>query len=465
MLQPQSLEAPTAMATTVLEHCEVTPPPDAAIEFSLPLVFFDLIWWDFPPNQSVLFFDFPISKSRFLDTIVPNLKQSLSLALKHFLPLAGKIIHPLISGMPISLYTIGDSVSLTISESGADFNNLTGNHQRDSREFYSYVPQLPPATSSSDSIRVPALALQVTVFPEHGVCFGFTNHHVIGDASTVVSFIQSWASINRFNGDSKYCSLPSFDRTNVQDLNGLDSTYWDLILKDCDSLEPPLINPPTNKFRATFVLREEDVQKLKKLVLSERKSATHVSSFTVACALVWICLAKSATESGEMVPDDEVEHFNFVADCRSRLNPPLPATYFGNCVVPVLQAKSSHGKLKGNDGFFIAAESIGLAIAQTVFNEKGILHDVQNLTAQFQELIGKRQFSVAGSPRFDFYGVDYGWGRPKKFEALFIDGDGAISFCKSREPEGGLEIGLSRPKISIDSFATTFTEVLGNLIP
>ncbi|CAI9777074.1 unnamed protein product [Fraxinus pennsylvanica] len=453
------------MATTVLEHCQVTPPPDATPEFSLPIVFFDLIWWDFPPNQSVLFFDSPISKFHFLDTIVPKLKQSLSLTLKHFLPLAGKIIHPLISGMPISLYAVGDSVSLTIAESSADFNDLTGNHPRDSREFYSYVPQLPPATRSSDSIRVPVLALQVTVFPEYGVCFGFTNHHAIGDASTVVSFIQSWASINRFNGDIQYCSLPLFDRTNVRDLNGLDSVYWDLILKFCDSLEPPLINPPTNKFRATFVLREEDVQKLKKLVLSERKSVTHVSSFTVVCALVWICLAKSATESGEVVADDEVEHFNFVADCRSRLNPPLPATYFGNCVAPVLEAKSSHGKLKGNDGFLIATESIGQAIARTVFNEKGILHDAHNWPAQFEELIGKRQFSVAGSPRFDFYSVDYGWGLPKKFEALFIDGDGAISICKSREPEGGIEIGLSRPKISIDSFVTTFAEELRNLLP
>ncbi|KAL2529910.1 Coumaroyl-CoA:anthocyanidin 3-O-glucoside-6''-O-coumaroyltransferase 2 [Forsythia ovata] len=453
------------MATTVLELCQVPPPPDAATEFSLPLVFFDMIWWDFHPSQSVLFFDFPISKSHFLDAIVPNLKQSLSLTLEHFLPLAGKIIHPLISGRPISLYTVGDSVSLTIAESGADFNNLTGNHPRDSCEFYSYVPQLPPATHSSNSIRVPVLALQVTVFPDHGLCFGFTNHHAIGDASTVVSFIEAWASINRFNGDTQYCSLPSFDRTNVQDLNGLDSIYWDQILKDSSPLEPPPINPPTNKFRATFFLREDDVQKLKKLVLAKRPSAAHVSSFTVICALVWVCFAKSAASSGKAAADDDVEYFTFVADCRTRLNPPLPPTYFGNCVALVLKAKLNHGELKGNDGILVAAESLGQAIQKSVFNDKGILHDAHNWTAQFEEMAGKQKFAVGGSPRFDIYGVDYGWGRPKKFEGLFIDDSGAISLCKSREADGSLEIGLSGPKIYIDSFATAITEFLGNLLP
>ncbi|KAL2554288.1 Agmatine coumaroyltransferase [Forsythia ovata] len=235
------------------------------------------------------------------------------------------------------------------------------------------------------------------------------------------------ASINRFNGDTQYCSLPSFDRTNVQDLNGLDS--------------------------------------LKKLVLAKRPSAAHVSSFTVTCALVWVCFAKSAASSGKAAVDDDVEYFTFVADCRARLNPPLPPTYFGNCVALVIKAKLNHGELKGNDGILVAAESIGQAIQKSVFNEKGILHDAHNWLAQFEETAGKKTFAVGGSPRFDIYDVDYGWGRPKKFEGLFIDDSGAISLCKSREADGSLEIGLSGTKIYIDSFATAIIEFLGNLLP
>ncbi|GFP85202.1 anthocyanidin 3-o-glucoside 6''-o-acyltransferase [Phtheirospermum japonicum] len=81
----------------VVEHSTISPPPDSNIpaELSLPVVFFDMVWYDYPANQSVLFFDFPgCSKSHFLDTIVPDLKRSLSLTLAQYLPLSGKIIHP-----------------------------------------------------------------------------------------------------------------------------------------------------------------------------------------------------------------------------------------------------------------------------------------------------------------------------------------------------------------------------------
>ncbi|KAL2496906.1 putative serine/threonine-protein kinase WNK4 [Forsythia ovata] len=43
-------------------------------------------------------------------------------------------------------------------------------------------------------------------------------------------------------------------------------------------------------------------------------------------------------------------------------------------------------------------------------------------------------------------------------EAVSIDGDNAISLCKSRESEGGLEVGLSLDKTKMDAFAAIFTE-------
>ncbi|KAL2496910.1 Phenolic glucoside malonyltransferase 2 [Forsythia ovata] len=102
------------------------------------------------------------------------------------------------------------------------------------------------------------------------------------------------------------------------------------------------------------------------------------------------------------------------------------------------------------EGYFIAAEAIAEVIRTKVNNKE----------QRAKKLKGKRILSVAGSPKFDLYNADYGWGRPKLLEAVSIDGDNAISLCKSRESEGGLEVGLSLDKTKMDAFAAIFTNGL-----
>ncbi|KAL0321925.1 UNVERIFIED_CONTAM: Phenolic glucoside malonyltransferase 1 [Sesamum calycinum] len=429
---------------TILECSQISPALDSAAEFSLPIVFFDMVWYGFAANQSVLFFEFPCSKSHFLETIIPDLKRSLSLTLTQFLPLAGNIIHPLKPGNKLVLhYETGNSVSFTVSESTADFNDLVGNDPRVCDEFYAFAPHLPPATYSENSDSCPVLALQVTLFPGQGLCIGFVTHHAVADASTVVSFMQAWALINRSNH------------------NGTDDNIRDLLT---EGHLAPSVELPINKLRATFVLKKEEIQRLKNYVLAKCPDIGHLSSFTILCALVWVCSAKSAATGGEDVPDDEPEYFGFVADCRGRLNPPLPANYFGNCVA-LVKAELKHGDVKGNDGFVTAAKAIGEAIKESVYSEKGVLYGAEKWPDEYGKLVGKRQYGVAGSPRFNFYAVDYGWGKPKKFEALFIDGGDSISLCKSRDFEGGLEIGLSKPMVQMDAFTAVFKEILESSLP
>ncbi|KAL7142235.1 hypothetical protein ABFS83_08G110300 [Erythranthe nasuta] len=455
----------SAAAAAVIDRCEIQPSLEsAAAEITLPLLHFDITWLYFHPVQRLLFYDFPCSKPLFLETIVPQLKQSLSQTLNHFLPLAGNIVHPLNSGgRPFSRFSVGDSVSLTVAVCDKDFNHLTGNHARVSDEFYACVPHLPPPkhSSSDDDVVLPVLALQITLFPDHGVCLGFTNHHAIADASSIVRFIRAWASVNKFGGEIDEKSRPYYDRTAVEDPKGLDSIYWNLI-KRSRAVESPPISFPLNRSRRTFILTKDDVQKLKNFALQKRPEM-NATSFTVACALVWVCLVKAEAAAAEAaVADDEPEFFCFAADCRGRLNAPLPAAYFGNCLAFV-KAESKHGLLKGDGGFVIAAECTGEAIQKRVYGEKGILFGAENWPLEFGKLIGKRLFGVAGSPRFDLYDVDYGWGRPKKFESASIDGDTSMSLCKSRDFEGGLEIGLSRSEKILNAFSAIFIQELGKL--
>ena len=84
----------------------MTPPPHSIVdEKSLPLTFFDMPWLHFP-------YEVFHPKAYFVDSIVPRLKQSLSLTLKHFFSFFGNLIFPTYGSIPEIRYTDAESVSL-----------------------------------------------------------------------------------------------------------------------------------------------------------------------------------------------------------------------------------------------------------------------------------------------------------------------------------------------------------------
>lgn len=188
------------MTTLLLENCRVSPPPEEAeTELTLPLTFVDIVWITFLPIRRLLFYEFTGSKPEFLEKAVPLLKKSLSHTLKHYLPSAGNLLYPLNSdeNKPLIRYLTGDSVSLTVAESTADFDNLTGYHERDADEFYELVPKMESVKEVDGYRLVPVFGVQVTFFPNRGICVGLSNLHVLGDASSIVGFIKAWAAISK----------------------------------------------------------------------------------------------------------------------------------------------------------------------------------------------------------------------------------------------------------------------------
>ncbi|KAK4418751.1 Malonyl-coenzyme:anthocyanin 5-O-glucoside-6'''-O-malonyltransferase [Sesamum alatum] len=456
-----STEPPRAV--TIHEHCRIAPPSHGGAEqLSLPLVFFDMVWLHFHPIQRLLFYQIPCSNQHFMETLIPNIKKSLSQTLKHFRPLAGNLIYPLKSGKPEFRYIPGDSVSVAIAESNeaSDFHYLTGDDPRDADRFYDLVPVLPPPENDSVSgfKRIPVFAVQITLFRDTGICLGFTNHHAVGDASSIVGFIKAWSSVSMLEAASELSAanfpLPFYDRSVVKDPSGLENTFWSQI--NISRIESLPLNFPTNKVRATYTLSKNDIKKLKKLVQAKKPGLVHLSSFTITAAYVWTCLVKSAAEAGEEVDDNEPAYFVFAVDARQRLDPPVPAAYFGNCVAFGM-TESTHGQLKVENGFSVAVELIGEVISKRVNNKDGILRDAESWVSKFAGLVRKRAMGVAGSPRFDLYDTEFGWGKPKKYEVVSIDPSESMSLCKSRELENGLEIGLSLPEKKMSSFAAVFS--------
>ncbi|KAH6816808.1 hypothetical protein C2S51_000001 [Perilla frutescens var. frutescens] len=403
------------MTTTVLETCGIQPPTCAAAELSVPLCFFDILWLHSLPVRRLIFYEHPC-----------------------------------------------DSVPLTITVSGRDFDDLTGDHARDSDQFYDFMP---PLIEEAEYKIVPLIALQVTLFPGRGICIGLSNHHSLGDARSIVGLMSAWASINKSGGDEEFLSenadsLPFFDRRVFGDSGRIDDIYWNAMKRI--PLNPPSSFPlPTKKVRASFTLRQTDVTKLKNLVLSEDPSVVRVSSFVVTAAYVWSCLVKSG---GEEAGENEDEVFMFPADGRGRPNalfdPPVPVNYFGNCLGGGrVSVERKH--LAADDGFLVAAGAILDVMKNEIYNKEVFLSGQEKIVRSMQIFENMRLFAVIGSPKFDLTEGDFGWGKARKVENLLLD---ALEYAVtlSNSGDGRLVVGISLPQERMEAFAAIFADGLND---
>lgn len=446
----------------VVEVCRVVPAPDhlpgsASSPESLPLTFFDLLWLRFPPVERLFFYQVSDSPNTSLhETIVPKLKHSLSLTLHHFLPLCGYVTWPQDSPKPVLNYVDGDSVSLTVAESDMDFHRLSCNDNfRDVMECRPLVPQLEVSHEKAS-----VMALQVTVFPNSGFCIGITTHHAVLDGKTSISFVKSWAQVCKTESLCLGPELaPFYDRSVIEDPAGLDSIYANEWLthrgpnnRSLMFWERPVL---PDVVRGTFELTRQDIEKLKKSVGEQVKgSKVRTSTFAILCGYTWACLQK-AKETKE----EKLAAFVFNVDCRARLKPSVPPTYFGNCIrgrFLILETE----QVGGENGVSVAVEAINGAIREL---EDGLMNGAEKWASFIQTSDQKSRVKVtgvAGSPWFEVYKTDFGWGTPRKVEVASVDRTGAISHSDSKNGNGGVEIGVVLKPQEMEAFAALFAKGL-----
>ncbi|KAL0394657.1 UNVERIFIED_CONTAM: Malonyl-coenzyme:anthocyanin 5-O-glucoside-6'''-O-malonyltransferase [Sesamum latifolium] len=215
----------------------------------------------------------------------------------------------------------------------------------------------------------------------------FANLHCLGDASSLVGFIQAWASISKLGRDEEFLtkqgeSLPILDRYVIKDPLGIDTTLWkekrEVYLKSSS------FSLPTNRVRATYILHKADIEKLKDMVLAKKPGLLQVSSFVVTMSYIWTCSVKS----GEQVDDDVLKFLIFPADIRERIDQPVPAKYFD--------------RVNKRDEVFKGSE---------------------NWLSEIKKVTAPRLHAVSGSPKFHLYIADFGWGSARKIEVVSIDGE------------------------------------------
>nr|KYP54082.1 Anthocyanin 5-aromatic acyltransferase [Cajanus cajan] len=367
------------------------------------------------------------------------------------------------------------SVEFTISESNGDFKQFCSNHPRDAKDFHLLVPKLASSISSSEVKEFPLLAIQVTLFPNVGICIGLACHTVVADGRTFHNFMKTWASHCTFGSASAFPtnSLPLCDRSVIVNEKGLEEVFLEEWTKRrlekniAIGREANLVDL-SSMVRATFSMSITQMEKMKLLIINyckeknkPRLEPVRLTSYVLICAFVWVCLVKTHQSVNEKANHEDPTYFGFIAGGMTRLDYPVQQTYLGNCV-GFYRASERREELLGENGIVVAA----IAIVSVVKKLDALYFDgADKWILDWEVLHGSEQHVHAvWSPKLKFYELDFGWGRPKKIEEVSIDHTRAVSVIHSREFEGEIEIGLALPKSKMDVFSSLFTQGLSALL-
>ncbi|KAF6165848.1 hypothetical protein GIB67_012745 [Kingdonia uniflora] len=448
----------------VLEQCRISPPQGSVPQTSLPLTFFDLPILCMPPVQCLYFYELQVSKTHFMYSILPNMKHLLSLTLQHFFPFVGNLTWSPQSSKPEIVFVDGDSVLFTAAESNFNFNHLCGNYPRDVNEFSPLVNPLLPLPNAP----YPLFALRVTLFQNSGISVGYSFSHVVADGMAGNHFMRVWGSVcSSLSGDTGLLShsLPDYDRTMINDPFGIETTTLN-DLKTINITQQSFILPctptdPSDKVVATFIIDLPKVEKLKKWVLrwflekAKKEPPFSLTTLVISCAYVWVCLVRAL--EGVDALSNVREHFLLPVDVRTRLDPPLPETYFGNCLMYSFTSIEKNDLL-GENGLALAAEVIAKANPTIGIN---VLNGAENVLTNLSLARSERFVGISGSPKLRVYDVNFGWGKPKKIEIISSTATyGFVTLCERGDAAKGLEIGIALKKVEMDAFVSVFEDTL-----
>lgn len=408
-------------------------------------------------------------------TIVDELKGSLSLALVDFFPFAGRLdIDGGESGRP----------EVDCNDAGAEFVeaaiDIVFEHlEKDEFQHKSFFKEL--VQTRDKSYDASLLSIQVTAFQGGGICIGVNFHHVIADGASFWHFMKCWAELSRglpisenpchmrtyYKRDKESCSIPKISvraeevvNDRIKEAQILRFTRDDLLpMKNSEislstsdpsrnmnsSIQKPIKSEGTKLEITTFHFSEKMIQSLK-----ERSGAS--SSFVAVAAQFWRCVMEARE-----VPENEAVYFALAVDCRGRVNPPLPPTYFGNCIC-IGTARTTAKQLLGQDIGFAAAliqELIHSSNWEMQLNNRidwvesqlcSCDKDRSVTLPNFPKYQGRYIVRVAMSPKFPVYDIDHGWGRPLNVQAAFLGEIGGMLLFVGSEGRRSIALSTQLPQ-------------------
>ncbi|XP_074304062.1 spermidine hydroxycinnamoyl transferase-like [Silene latifolia] len=401
-----------------LKATHVVLPAEPTREGILPLSDLDQV--GVISHTSVLYFYDRPSHEDWVDPlknkVINTLKDSLSRVLVPFYPLAGRLSW--IEGSRLELDCKAMGAELIEAESTDNISDFGDFVESSTSMFRDLIPHIDYANSPIQQL--PLLCVQATAFGCGGICVAIHFSHVLMDGRSLFHFIKEWG---RFARGEPLEVAPYMDRLALKykpaKVDPLVS--FSQVVDDGDD-DDDALNEKTQRLSPTFVLLTGDrIEILKKVANRDHVAETHCrkySRFEVITAHLWRCM----TLARELDPHQMMTLY-VIADARSRLDPPLPSSYFGNAIIPVT-ARSRAGELLSMPLSY-ACSKVREAVEQMSSEYiKGTIESLgkeENLSKlQYMEdrgdLVGNSAQSspdmwVTSSLNLLAQGLDFGWGK------------------------------------------------------
>ncbi|KAK4348836.1 hypothetical protein RND71_031591 [Anisodus tanguticus] len=366
-----------------------------------------------------------------LDPLLQNLKESLSITLIHFYPLAGRLStlkqeNPHIYTVFIDCINspgarlIHANLDLTISDilNPKDVPLVV-------QSFFDHDRAI-----NHDGHELSLLTIQVTELID-GVFIGCSINHAVADGSSFWHFFNSFSQVFKqkqsiINPISK---LPIFNHWFPEGKGpfiNLPYTHHDQFIS---RYEAPHM---TERF---FHFSTKSIKKLKAKA-NQECNTIKISSLQALSAHMW----RSITRVRKF-PCDQMTSCRMAINNRARLEPPLPEYYFGNCIQTV-RGIASVSELLDNDLGWAAWK-----MHQAVVNhkDKEIREWVEKLESgmvyQLRGFFDPFSVMMGSSPRFDMYGNEFGLGKGVALRSGYAHKfDGKVTLYEGIEGDGSMDL-------------------------
>ncbi|CAA6670512.1 unnamed protein product [Spirodela intermedia] len=384
--------------------------------------------------------------------IVERLKSSLSIALWHFYPVAGRLATEMDAdgrGMfvHIDCYDQGAGFLLAAAAGVTVADVLSP-----SEDVPSFVRDFFPLDGAVnyDGRSLPLLAVQLTKL-EDGVFLGCSFNHAVGDGTSFWSFFNAWAEISRSKEDGRghLSKPPVLERWFADGRSPIKMpfTHEDQFI---ERFSPPPLREKMFHFTGASLSQL-------KAGANEERGTDKISSFQALGALMWRCITRL-----RRFPDDQKVGCRLAAENRRRLRPQLPPAYFGNSIYAI-PVTTTAGELLSNDLGWAA----GCSIRPWPRKPTGLFGEWwrSGWRPHCVPLSGFDRHSImmGSSPQFDMYGCDFGWGKAAALRSGSANKfDGKISAYPGREGGGSVDLEVCLPPDVMSALESDeeFTRVL-----
>ncbi|XP_062074803.1 spermidine hydroxycinnamoyl transferase-like [Humulus lupulus] len=399
--------------------------------------------------ESVIYFYDPATTH--FHAITQTLIDSLSHALVHFYPLAGRLRS--FDNGRFELECNAHGALFVAAKLNADLAHFREDHFTPTPDFDRFL--LPHINESLPIHELPLCLVQLTKFRCGGLSLSLTTSHIVTDGTSAANFMTEWARLARGLPlgkapllDKKAFRVGEMGRTPRFD----HSKHF--------SNMPFLLKQPTveelKKMKTTMVtlkLANEQVQKLKKRANQDRQISTTLETsrpytrYEVLASHIWRCSTKARKHQREQPTACAI-----TIDSRKRLQPPLPFSYFGNGVFDVMASCTSGDLLSKSLGFGASKvrSAIEMVTNDYILSAIDFLKSQQDLT-EFQcsyksstngggKYCGNPNVGVVNWMNLAFEGIDFGWGKEIHFGPVYHQVDGDVWIFRSGDEDESLLI-------------------------